>query len=121
MFHKQLKDAPEFVAGDHTRLREIMHPQHDGVNIGYSLAHASVAPGKASLPHRLASSESYYILQGTGKMYIEETSFEVEKDSVFLVPPNALQHIENTGAETLLFLCLVEPFWQEAEEKIVSL
>lgn len=119
MFHKTLEDAPEFVAGDHTRLRELMHPTHDQVAIGYSLAHASVAPGNASLPHRLVGSESYYILQGKGKMYIEDTVFEVQKDSVFLVPANALQHIENTGTEDLVFLCIVEPFWQEVEEEIV--
>ncbi len=119
IFHKKTTDAPEFVAGDHTRLRELMHPTHDAVPIGYSLAHASVAVGQASLPHRLVGSESYYILQGQGRMYIEGQDFAVEKDSVFLVPPNALQHIENTGAEELVFLCIVEPFWQEVEEEVL--
>lgn len=119
MFHKKLEEAPVFVAGDHTHLRELMHPSHDQVAIGYSLAHAAVPVGKASLPHKLVSSESYYILQGKGRMHIEETSFEVEKDSVFLVPPHALQYIENIGEEELVFLCIVEPFWQEAEEEIV--
>lgn len=119
MFHKKLEEAPQFVAGDHTRLRELMHPTHDQVAIGYSLAHASVASGKASLPHRLVGSESYYILQGKGLMHIEDSTFEVQKDSVFLVPPNALQHIENTGTEDLVFLCIVEPFWQEAEEEVL--
>ncbi|MGH1336748.1 MAG: cupin domain-containing protein [Aureispira sp.] len=119
MFHKKLEQAPEFVAGDHTRLRELMHPTQDNVAIGYSLAHASVASGNASLPHRLIGSESYYILQGQGRMHIEATTFEVQKGSVFLVPPNALQHIENTGTEDLVFLCIVEPYWQESEEEIV--
>lgn len=119
MFHKTIEQAPVFVAGDHTHLRELMHPTHDKVAIGYSLAHALLPPGKASLPHQLVSSESYYILQGKGKMHIEDTSFEVEKDSVFLVPPNALQYIENIGEEDLVFLCIVEPFWQEAEEKVL--
>lgn len=119
MFHKKLEEAPEFIAGDHTRLRELMHPKQDKVAINYSLAHASVTPGKASLPHRLISSESYYILQGQGQMHIEDTVFPVQKDSVFLVPPNALQHIENTGDEDLVFLCIVEPYWQETEEEIV--
>lgn len=119
MFYKKLEQAPEFVAGDHTHLRELMHPSKDKIAIGYSLAHASVKPGNASLPHRLASSESYYILQGKGKMYIEKEVFEVQKNSVFLVPPNALQYIENTGEEDLVFLCIVEPFWQETEEEIV--
>lgn len=120
MFYKKLKNAPLFIAGDHTHLREIMHPQHDPVAIGYSLAHASVPVGKASLPHRLKSSETYYILEGKGKMFVNDESMEVSKDDVFLVPATALQYIENLGEVDLVFLCIVEPFWQETEEIIVN-
>ena len=120
MFHKKLKDAPEFLAGDHTRLREIMHPNHDQVAIGYSMAHARVESGKSSLPHQLKGSETYYILEGQGRMYVDAESIEVGKDDVFWVPPNAMQYIENTGLVDLVFLCIVEPFWQEDEEVINS-
>lgn len=118
MFHKKLTNAPEFIAGDHTRLREIMHPLHDKVEIGYSLAHARVEVGNASLPHQLKGSETYYILEGQGRMFIDETAFNVAKDDVFLVPAYAMQYIENTGSSDLIFLCIVEPFWQEDEEVI---
>lgn len=118
MFHKKLKNATEFIAGDHTRLREIMHPIHDNVAIGYSLAHARVEVGKASLPHQLKGSETYYILEGEGEMHIEKEYFEVKKDDVFLVPAKASQYIKNTGETDLVFLCIVEPYWQEAEEEI---
>ncbi|BDS09983.1 cupin domain-containing protein [Aureispira anguillae] len=118
MFHKKLAQAPEFVAGDHTKLRELMHPLQDHLKIGYSLAHAKVEVGKASLPHRLKSSETYYILEGKGEMYIDDTSLEVGKDDVFLVPANASQYIKNTGDIDLVFLCIVEPYWQEDEEDI---
>lgn len=118
MFHKKLKDAAEFVAGDHTRLKEIMHPLHDQIAIGYSLAHARVEVGNASLPHRLKGSETYYILEGNGEMFIEKESFEVNKDDVFLVPANASQYIKNIGDTDLVFLCIVEPYWQETEEEV---
>jgi len=118
MFHKKLKDSPQFVAGDKTLLREIMHPQKDAVDTGYSIAQASVEVGQASLPHQLKSSECYYILAGEGRMHIEDTTFEVSKDDVFLVPANAQQHIENTGLVPLVFLCIVEPYWQEEDEMI---
>lgn len=118
MFYKKLKDATEFVAGDHTRLREIMHPVHDEVAIGYSLAHARVEVGKASLPHQLKGSETYYILEGKGEMYIDNQSFEVSKNDVFLVPPSASQYIKNIGTTDLVFLCIVEPYWQEEEEEV---
>jgi mannose-6-phosphate isomerase-like protein (cupin superfamily) len=118
MFHKKLKDASEFVAGDHTRLKEIMHPLHDKISIGYSLAHARVEVGKSSLPHQLKGSETYYILEGKGEMFIEKESFEVNKDDVFLVPAHASQYIKNIGDTDLVFLCIVEPFWQEEEEVV---
>lgn len=118
-FHKKLKNTTEFVAGDHTRLREIMHPLHDVVSIGYSLAHARVEVGHASLPHQLKGSETYYILEGKGRMFIDQESFEVEKDDVFLVPSLATQYIQNTGDSDLVFLCIVEPFWQEEEEVVL--
>jgi len=119
MFHRKLKDSPEFIAGDHTKLREIMHPMHDNVAIGYSMAHARVEVGNSSLPHQLKGSETYYILEGKGRMYIDEASIEVAKDDVFLVPANATQYIENTGQQDLVFLCIVEPFWQEEEEVLI--
>lgn len=106
------------MAGDHTRLREIMHPLHDQVDIGYSLAHAKVDVGKASLPHQLKGSETYYILDGEGEMYIDDTILKISKDDVFWVPPNASQYIKNTGTIDLVFLCIVEPYWQEEEEEI---
>ena len=119
MFHKKLKDATEFVAGDHTILREIMHPKHDDVAIGYSIAHARIESGKASLPHQLKSSETYYILMGKGIMHIGNDSVTVKKDDVFFVPALSLQYIENTGKSDLLFLCIVEPYWMEEEEIII--
>lgn len=119
MFHKKLTDSAEFVAGDATRLREIMHPKQDNLAIGYSVAHASVAVGNASLPHTLSSSETYYILAGEGIMYVNEETITVGKDDIFLVPAQATQHIENTGSVDLVFICIVEPYWQEHEEAIL--
>lgn len=119
MFHKKLTDSPEFVAGDATRLREIMHPKKDNLPIGYSVAHARVAVGNSSLPHTLQSSESYYIIQGEGKMFIGEETMAVQQDDIFLVPANQSQYIQNTGTVDLVFICIVEPYWQEDEEAIL--
>jgi mannose-6-phosphate isomerase-like protein (cupin superfamily) len=118
MFHKKLKDAALFIAKDHTALREIMHPDHDKIAIGYSIAHASIGVGAASLPHQLKSSETYYILEGNGKMYIDEEQKSVQKDDVFWVPPRAVQYLENTGQKALTFLCIVEPYWKDEEDQL---
>ena len=56
MFGTHLKHCPEFLAGDHTRLRELLHPAKADLKLGYSLAHGLLDPGKQSLWHRLTSS-----------------------------------------------------------------
>ncbi len=118
MYHRKLKEAKQFIANDETRLREILHPTNDNLSVGYSVAHAVVAAGKASLPHTLKSSETYYILEGKGRMHINGEIKDVARDDIFLVPPLAEQYIENISSEDLIFLCIVEPFWQEEEEEI---
>lgn len=108
------------MAGDHTHLREILHPSNDNLAINYSIAHAFLQKGKASLPHRLKSSETYYILSGSGIIHIDGEQHPLATNDVCWVPPNALQHVENTGEENLIFLCIVEPYWRPEEESITE-
>ena len=44
MFTRDLKDCEEFIAGDNTILREILHPDKADLDLRYSLAHAIVKP-----------------------------------------------------------------------------
>lgn len=48
MFVKKLLDCPEFIAGDNTLLREILHPDKADLDLRYSFAHAIVKPGKTT-------------------------------------------------------------------------
>jgi mannose-6-phosphate isomerase-like protein (cupin superfamily) len=118
MFVKNLLDCEEFIAGDHTRLRELLHPDKQPLALRYSLAHAIVAVGEASTPHALKTSEVYYILQGMGEMHINEEIQPVTEGDVVYIPPNARQFIHNCGNEPLMFLCIVDPAWR-AEDEIV--
>ena len=56
MFIKRLGDCQEFIAGDVSILRELLHPGKSAFKIRYSLAHAKVAAGQKTRPHRLKSS-----------------------------------------------------------------
>jgi mannose-6-phosphate isomerase-like protein (cupin superfamily) len=71
MHIRKLMDCEEFIAGDNTILREILHPDKAPLDLRYSLAHAKVPIGKTTYLHSLKSSEIYYILEGKGKMFIE--------------------------------------------------
>ncbi len=121
MLIRVLEDCEEFTAGDHTRIREILSPRREKLAVRYSLAHATLKAGKASLSHRLATSEVYYILKGYGIMHIDDGEREVRTNETVYIPPNSVQFIENRGKGDLVFLCIVDPAWRAEDEEILSL
>lgn len=118
MFVKCLRDCKKFISGDKAILREILHADKGNFRFRYSLAHAIVKPGKATLPHKLKSSEVYYILSGRGTMHIDKQSQAVSKDCAIYIPPNKSQYIKNTGKRDFIFLCIVDPAWRKEDEKV---
>ena len=116
----KLTDCPRFRAGDKTLLRELMHPRLHVIAARYSLAHATVEPGEASLPHTLKGSEVYYILSGHGLMSIDGEEAEVSPGDTVYVPPGAVQHIKNTADTPLSFLCIVDPAWRPEDERVIG-
>lgn len=116
---KSLLENPEFIAGDDTRIREVLHPKNDGIESAYSLAHASLDPGKSSLPHALnEQSELYYILRGSGVAYINEEAYPMTVGDSLLIPKGAKQYMVNEGDEVLDFLCVVSPPWRKEDEQV---
>lgn len=119
MVIKSLQDAAGFTAGDTSFLRELLHPGKEPLEIGYSLAHAEVAPGRTTQPHRLTGAEVYYVLEGRGLMHIGDERAEVTEGQAVYIPPGAVQFIENPGPDRLRFLCLVDPAWTPAGEEVL--
>lgn len=120
MLIRDVKNRRAFTSGDRATLRELLHPGKDGLELRYSLAHAVVHPGRTTLPHRLKTSEVYYILEGRGLMHIDEESAEVFPGQSVYIPPLAVQSIENTGSTDLVFLCIVDPAWRPEDEEILA-
>src|SRR5438132_6326747 len=119
MLLQDLRDCEQFVAGDNTILRELLHPDKVRMELRYSLAHAIVKPGDTSLPHRLKASEVYYILQGTGLMWIGDESAEVRPGQAVYIPPHSVQRVKNIGDTDLEFLCIVDPAWRQENEEVL--
>jgi len=119
MFIKDLKDCEEFIAGDNTILRELLHPDKADLQLRYSLAHAVVKPGRTSYLHKLKTSEVYYILEGEGIMFIDDESERVGVGQAIYIPPNAKQCIQNTGSIDLVFICIVDPAWRKEDEEVM--
>ena len=121
MLIRKLMDCEPIIAGDGTRLRELLHPGRDYHFTGrHSVAHAVVEPGQRSQRHRLSTDEVYYILSGTGLVHVDDESAEVGPGDALDIPPNSEQFIENTGDEELVFLCIVDPAWRAEDEKILE-
>ena len=118
MLIRKLLDCPEFIAGDGTQLRELLHPDKQNLALRYSLAHAIVPVGQVSTPHALATSEVYYILAGQGEMHIDGETSPVEPGDAVYIPPHARQYIRNTGDSPLVFICLVDPAWRQEDETV---
>jgi len=119
MWIKDLEDCPEFLAGDNTILRELVQPHKVPLELRYSLAHAVLKPGKISQPHRLRTSELYYLLQGEGEMSIDGETARVRPGQAIYIPPHAVQFIRNTGSVDLVFLCIVDPAWRVEDEEVL--
>jgi len=119
MFIRSLSDCPEFKAGDNSILRELLHPDKSDLALRYSLAHAVVRPGQITLPHRLRTSEVYFILSGEGIMHIDNEAAAVRPGDAVYIPPRALQFIHNPGSADLVFICIVDPAWRKEDEEVV--
>ena len=117
--HKQLQQIKAFTAGDDTEIREVLHPKNDGVDFGFSLAHATLQAGEASKAHVLhGRSETYIVTRGEGRAYIAGEIMDARSGSVIFIPPGADQYIENTGNEPLEFWCVVCPPWTAETEEV---
>ena len=120
MLKRTLADCREFVAGDQTVLRELLHPTKEAVRLGYSVAHGKLAPGQRSKWHVLNSSEVYYFIAGEGRFTIDAETCRVESGSTIYVPPGGKQSLENTGTTDMEFLCLVDPPWRVEDEAVLE-
>ncbi len=119
MLVKSLDKISKINALDGTEVKEILHPEKDGVEMNFSLAHAELAPHSKSLKHRIKTGvEIYVILKGNGLMYINEDEQIVKPGDTIYIPAGAVQFIENTGDDTLEFYCMVDGGWSPDCEEL---
>ena len=70
---KKIEEIESFSAQEGTEIRQIFSSKDTNNAIRYSLAHCTINPGNSSNPHTMKTSEIFYILQGSGIMYMLET------------------------------------------------
>ena len=113
---KEFENIDAFSGHEGTQIRQIFSPEDTGNTTQYSLAHCTISPGNSSTPHKMKTSEMYYILQGSGIMHIGEEQKVVKKNETIFVPPMSRQFIENNGERDLIALCIVDLAWKQEDE-----
>ncbi|MCW8931803.1 MAG: hypothetical protein OQL19_16415 [Gammaproteobacteria bacterium] len=80
-----------------------------------SIARASVAPGVCTQLHAVNNTvERYVIIEGEGKVYINNKSPKnVSYLDVVIIPEGIPQKIENCGQTDLIFLCICTPRFEQ--------
>lgn len=79
-----------------------------------SIARARVAPGQRTRPHSLdGTTERYLIVSGSGRAHIEGAEpRQMHAGDLAVIPPGAVQWIENTDIEDLVFYAICTPRFQ---------
>lgn len=112
--------AESFVTKDGSSIREFMHPA-DGLCHAQSLAEARVEPGGRTMLHGHAHTEElYHVLSGRGRMTLGDADFEVAPGDTVAITPGSAHCIENTGPETLVFLCCCSPPYSREDTELLD-
>ena len=53
---------------------------------------------------------AFYILQGTGKITIDDHDYELRPDTAVYVPPGSSHILENTGEDILRWIVIYAPY-----------
>ena len=79
----------------------------------HSIAHIVIPPGASSRNHyHPVAEETYYILNGCGRLVIDDQTTFVQPGDSILIEPNEQHQIFCEGDATLEFLAICAPPWE---------
>ncbi len=116
MYVKRMQQCKPFIANDGCEVRELLHPTNDPTNLPYSVALCRVAVGGSTVNHFLRQSETYLIIEGSGRAYIGGDIVELTRGDAVVIPPEVPQRIENLGTTDLQFAAIVSPPWRSEDD-----
>ena len=117
---RQLEQVPAFITKDGSEIRELLAYRNSCIQ-RQSLAEARVPPGGATTPHYHPQTEEiYYILEGCGRMQVEDQVRNVGPGDAIAIPPGATHQIANLGDNTLRLLCCCVPAYEHDDTVLVE-
>ena len=115
-----LADAPPFTTKDGSEIRELLAHRNSAIR-NQSLAEARIPSGEATAPHYHPQAEEiYYLLEGRGRMQIEDQIREVGPGDAIAIPPGLRHQITAISKEPLRFLCCCAPAYEHADTVMVD-
>lgn len=115
-----VKKIKPFDGIEGSKIRNIIIPYTDKGKSNFSIAHITLKKGKRTKVHKLKSYEIYYILNGSGILFVNDKKIKVKDNHLVFVSSLSKQHIENSGTRNLEFLCIVNPPWKKEDEIILE-
>ena len=117
MLIKSLTACLPLLAKDGCRIFELLHTKNDPIKLPFSLAVAEIEPGERSYRHCLRQVEVYYVIEGRGRMHIDDETADVASGDAILIPGGAEQWIENAADHMLRFIAVVSPPWSDEDDE----
>ena len=112
---RNINDVPAFTTKDGSEIRELLAHRNSCIQ-KQSLAEARLPPGASTTPHHHpATEEIYYILEGTGRMRIDDEECDVGPGDAVAIPPGASHQITTTSDVPLKFLCCCAPGYENED------
>lgn len=87
-----------------TSIRWLIDDDHDGAPV-YALRMIEIAPGGHSPKHTHPYEHENFIVEGSGRLLIDETWHDLKPGDVAFVPAGVLHQYANAGETTFKFLC----------------
>ncbi len=117
----RLGDVPPYVTLDGSEIRELMHPDRQGVR-NQSLAEARLAPGATTRLHRHhLSEELYHVTSGRGRITLDGVTLDLAAGDTVLIPAGVTHRLENTGDVLLRILCVCSPAYRHADTELIEI
>ncbi|MGE0756093.1 MAG: cupin domain-containing protein [Pirellulaceae bacterium] len=117
---RNIGDVAAFTTKDGSEIRELLAHRNSSIR-KQSLAEARLPPGASTTPHfHPVTEEIYYILEGEGRMRLDQDVRRVVPGDAIAIPPGTRHQITNTGAATLKFLCCCAPAYEHDDTVLLD-
>lgn len=103
------------ISQDGTFIYELLSSQ-ERQTLGMGLAFGILPPGKKAIAHyHKIIEEVYYVISGEGKLFLNNSTYNLQKGDVIHVPINTVHGLESSALWGLKILCMSSPAYMDED------